>query len=126
MLFLVATNVVASRRPECRPTGTPHARAKTPHSITFQCKEIGLGHLAAHMKDFIKSGSQIKILKIPQISMNTFFALASPQKTFFTSETQKYSLALKRTIYINLFNKWENPEGCVNICILSTRQKKNL
>ena len=29
----------------------------------------GLGHLAAHMKDFIKNGSQIKILKIPQILM---------------------------------------------------------
>ena len=28
-----------------------------------------LGYLAAHMKDFIKNGSQIKILKIPQILM---------------------------------------------------------
>ena len=28
MLFLVATNVVASRPPERRPTGTPHAGAK--------------------------------------------------------------------------------------------------
>ena len=28
VLFLVATNVVASRPPERRPTGTPHARAK--------------------------------------------------------------------------------------------------
>ena len=27
----------------------------------------GLGHLAAHLKDFIKNGSQIKILKIPHI-----------------------------------------------------------
>ena len=27
MLFLVATNVIASRPPERRPTGTPHARA---------------------------------------------------------------------------------------------------
>ena len=27
MLFLVATNLVASRPPERRPTGTPHARA---------------------------------------------------------------------------------------------------
>ena len=25
---------------------------KTPHSITFQCMGRGLGHLAAHMKDF--------------------------------------------------------------------------
>ena len=31
MLFLVATNVVASRPPEHRPTGTPHARAKNVH-----------------------------------------------------------------------------------------------
>ena len=28
MMFLVATNVVASRLPESRPTGTPTARAK--------------------------------------------------------------------------------------------------
>ena len=28
MSFLVATNAVASRPPERRPTGTPHARAK--------------------------------------------------------------------------------------------------
>ena len=27
MMFIVATNVIASRLPECRPTGTPHARA---------------------------------------------------------------------------------------------------
>ena len=27
MTFIVATNFVASRPPECRPTGTPHARA---------------------------------------------------------------------------------------------------
>ena len=42
---------------------------KTPHSITFQCMRRGLGHLAAHMKDFIKDESQINILKIPQILM---------------------------------------------------------
>ena len=29
MTFIVATNVVASRPPERRPTGTPHARANT-------------------------------------------------------------------------------------------------
>ena len=28
MTFIVATNVISSRRPERRPTGTPHARAK--------------------------------------------------------------------------------------------------
>ena len=33
MLFLVATNVVASRLPERRPTGTPHARANTAKSL---------------------------------------------------------------------------------------------
>ena len=27
MMFIAATNVVASRPPECRPTGTPYARA---------------------------------------------------------------------------------------------------
>ena len=27
MTFIVATNLIASRPPECRPTGTPHARA---------------------------------------------------------------------------------------------------
>ena len=27
MTFIVATNVIASRPPECRPTGTPHTRA---------------------------------------------------------------------------------------------------
>ena len=29
MTFIVATNVIASRPPERRPTGTPHAHAKT-------------------------------------------------------------------------------------------------
>ena len=29
MMFIVATNVVASRPPEHRPTGTPHARANS-------------------------------------------------------------------------------------------------
>ena len=28
IMFIVATNVIASRPPERRPTGTPHARAK--------------------------------------------------------------------------------------------------
>ena len=28
MTFIVATNVIASRPPERRPTGTPHTRAK--------------------------------------------------------------------------------------------------
>ena len=28
MMFIVATNIIASRPPERRPTGTPHARAK--------------------------------------------------------------------------------------------------
>ena len=30
MTFIVATNIVASRLPERRPTGTPHARANWP------------------------------------------------------------------------------------------------
>ena len=37
MLFLVATNVVASRPPERRMTGTPHARAK---SIMAKMEEV--------------------------------------------------------------------------------------
>ena len=36
MSFLVATNVVASRPPERRPTGTPHARAKNVKRITLK------------------------------------------------------------------------------------------
>ena len=31
MTFIVATNVIASRPPKRRPTGTPHARAKKKH-----------------------------------------------------------------------------------------------
>ena len=31
MTFIVATNVIASRLPERRPTGTPHTRANTGH-----------------------------------------------------------------------------------------------
>ena len=51
----------------------------------------GLGHLAAHLKDFIKNGSQIKILKIPQILMkiseysildHIYMALSSIRQTF--------------------------------------------
>ena len=35
MTFIVATNVVASRPPERRPTGTPHARAKNSSYTMF-------------------------------------------------------------------------------------------
>ena len=31
MMFTVATNVIASRPTECRPTGTPHARINSSH-----------------------------------------------------------------------------------------------
>ena len=48
MMFIVATNVIASRPPERRPTGTPHARAKRQTSLirldnlmTFSCRVIG-------------------------------------------------------------------------------------
>ena len=34
MTFIVATNVIASRPPERRPTGTPHARAN--HELHLQ------------------------------------------------------------------------------------------
>ena len=42
MTFIVATNVVASRPPERRPTGTPHARAKIQEQkrCTKQCKKV--------------------------------------------------------------------------------------
>ena len=36
---------------------------KTPHSITSQCIGRSLGHLAAHMKDFIKMGAKSKFWK---------------------------------------------------------------
>ena len=44
MSFILATNVVASQPPERRPTGTPHARAKSPalvHQWTVQSPIIG-------------------------------------------------------------------------------------
>ena len=39
MTFIVATNVIASRPPERRPTGTPHARAKSQPNLA----EVGVG-----------------------------------------------------------------------------------
>ena len=36
MTFIVATNVIASRPPERRPTGTPHARANFGITAMFQ------------------------------------------------------------------------------------------
>ena len=44
MLFLVATNVVASRPPERRPTGTPHARANIVPYTEFRNKSTQLNH----------------------------------------------------------------------------------
>ena len=44
MLFLVATNIVASRPPERRPTGTPHARAKRVHGMFCQLYQKRTGH----------------------------------------------------------------------------------
>ena len=44
MTFIVATNVVASRPPEHRPTGTPHARAKIVKDILYirvKCWNVG-------------------------------------------------------------------------------------
>ena len=41
MTFIVATNVIASRPPERRPTGTPHARAKMGAYISFKKKGVG-------------------------------------------------------------------------------------
>ena len=36
MTFIVATNIVASRPPERRPTGTPYARAKKENTLFDQ------------------------------------------------------------------------------------------
>ena len=41
MLFIVATNVAASRLPERRPTGMPHARAKSLFPIVKDFALIG-------------------------------------------------------------------------------------
>ena len=38
MTFIVATNVIASRPPERRPTGTPHAPAKI--EVLYNCSSI--------------------------------------------------------------------------------------
>ena len=35
MSFLVVTNVVASRPPECRPSGTPHTRANNNNNVSL-------------------------------------------------------------------------------------------
>ena len=57
MLFLVATNVVASRPPECRPTGMPQARAKILRFVKFYTlpgSEISFG---SRTKSFEAMGS---------------------------------------------------------------------
>ena len=40
MLFIVATNVVTSRPPERRPTGTPTARANIPSPICTKFSKV--------------------------------------------------------------------------------------
>ena len=41
MTFIVATNVIASRPPEGRATGTPHARAnKVPYMPVYSGKKV--------------------------------------------------------------------------------------
>ena len=40
MMKIVATNVVASRPPERRPTATPNARAKSEFSVLFWSKAL--------------------------------------------------------------------------------------
>ena len=42
MTFIVATNVVASRPPERRPTGTPHARAKNTIRNMYSPEELDI------------------------------------------------------------------------------------
>ena len=41
MTFIVATNVIASRPPERRPTGTPHARANCRSENKWKWKLTG-------------------------------------------------------------------------------------
>ena len=41
MTFIVATNVIASRPPERRPTGTPHARAKIHGPVWYHMVPYG-------------------------------------------------------------------------------------
>ena len=50
MTFIVATNVIDSRPPEHRPTGTPHARAKSSlyqneSDIANETKIIGISDI---------------------------------------------------------------------------------
>ena len=40
MTFIVATNVIASRPPERRPTGTPHARANIIYGLRLGCSYL--------------------------------------------------------------------------------------
>ena len=44
MTFIVATNVIASRPPERRPTGTPHARAKKEKKKKKENNDVYSGH----------------------------------------------------------------------------------
>ena len=55
ILFLVATNVVASRPPERRPTGTPHARAKKGQTETRTHKHT------EWQSQFLSCSSQLKM-----------------------------------------------------------------
>ena len=42
MTFIVATNVIASRPPERRPTGTPHARANKLSQVGGWLDQVGI------------------------------------------------------------------------------------
>ena len=48
MTFIVATNVVASRQPELRPTGTPHARANCRDVSWEQFFQMKIGNSFLH------------------------------------------------------------------------------
>ena len=63
MTFIVATNVIASRPPECRPTGTPHIRANFAilidfgiHCIISKCKLYQNAQFISNIANFIYFG----------------------------------------------------------------------
>ena len=66
MTFIVATNVVASRPPEHRPTGTPHARANKITFImytSFRMKMILKMKMTPNNEDYVKLEDSLKKIR---------------------------------------------------------------
>ena len=57
MTFIVATNVVATRPPERRPTGTPHAQAKKSGIPTTSVKSIFADQILLQYNKNIKNNN---------------------------------------------------------------------